>query len=164
MDLTEDGPLHPPERLTMCKTASLRWTSRRHLPTKVNYWKRIDDEMSFHTRRIHSPKWVAVGHTIAFTCADRYTADWSTASEYQSRWGGMAERTKNPDWSLQITCSNSSFLPWPCRLSYLQLELFVSKPNEFFLMSRSEADIVGVFKSYAVPLVQLGNPLHSSVA
>ena len=61
-------------RLTMCKTTSLRWISHCHLPIKVNHSNCIVDEMRFHTPLIHPPKWVAVGNTVAFTRADRYTA------------------------------------------------------------------------------------------
>lgn len=91
-------------RLTMCKTTSLRWISHCHLPIKVNNSNRIVDEMRFHTRLIHPPKWVAVGNTVAFTSADRYTAGEVQHEDINSKEEERRiKHTINSGRSLQIT-------------------------------------------------------------
>ena len=83
---TVDGPLHPPTRLMMCKRASLQWIWARHPSIKVNS-KGVDNEMGvpYSSCTPAQMGWVAVGHAVAFACADRYTAGQRATPGYQER-------------------------------------------------------------------------------
>jgi len=83
----------------------------------------LDDEMGVP---YSSSKWVAVGHTVAFACADRYTPVQARCQSIDGDKEGRLHARKIP---VEVCkCSNSSFLPWPYRIVFrLQLELAVSK-------------------------------------